>query len=234
MKSEKRNASMVGLLFIVASVAAVVGVLLYAPMLKDPAVFLAVPEHAQRVKFGVLAELILACAAVGTAALLFPYLKRQHEGLALGYVAFRLLEAALILMGILSVLTLLSVNVGAAEVPGERQVVNQLLLAAHEWTFLLGPNVLLGLNTLLCGALLYAARLVPRWLSGLGMIGAVLVLISALLTLFGGLVPLSLGAVVLALPVALYEMLLALWLIGKGFSASAPMGAGGRAHSAGT
>ncbi|SMB78205.1 DUF4386 domain-containing protein [Deinococcus hopiensis] len=226
MKSEKFNVSMVGTLFVVASLAAVVGVVLYAPMLKDPAVYFAVPEHAPRVKFGVLAELILASAAVGTAVLLFPYLKRQHEGLALGYVALRLLEAALIIMGVLSVLTLLSVNVSVAEVPGERQVVNQLLLAAHEWTFLLGPNLLLGLNTLLCGVLLYTSCLVPRWLSALGMVGAVLVIISALLTLFGMLVPLSLGAVVLALPVALYEMLLAFWLMVRGFSPSASPGEG--------
>lgn len=230
MKSEKLNVSMVGILFVVASLAAVVGVLLYAPMLKDPAVFFAVPEQAQRVKFGVLAEMILACAAVGTAVLLFPYLKRQHEGLALGYVALRLLEAALIIMGVLSILTLLSVNVGVTEAPGERQVVNGLLLAAHEWTFLLGPNLLLGLNTLLCGVLLYTSRLVPRWLSALGIVGAVLVIVSALLTLFGVLVPLSLGAVVLALPVASYEMLLALWLMVKGFGTSASLDAGGRTH----
>lgn len=132
MKSEQFNLRLVGVLFILASVAAVIGVSLYAPILKDPALFFAVPDQVLRVKLGVLAELILACAAVGTATLMFPYLKRQHEGLALGYVALRLLEAALIIMGVLSVLTLLSVNVGVTEVPGERQVVNQMLLAAHD------------------------------------------------------------------------------------------------------
>lgn len=218
MKSELLNLRVVGVLFILASVAAVIGVVLYAPMLADPDLFFAVPNQVLRVKLGVLAELVLACAAVGTATLLFPYLKRQHEGLALGYVALRLLEAALIVMGVLSVLTLLSVNVGVTEVPGDRRVVNQLLLAAREWTFLLGPNVVLGLNTLLCGVLLYTSRLVPRWLSALGMTGAVLVIGAALLTLFGVLVPLSPAAVLLALPVAVYEMVLAVWLIVKGFS----------------
>ncbi len=217
---DRRRSLITGILFITASVTAILGVVLYGPALTDPNFTLST-QGGGRVLLGVLCELTLACAAVGTSLTLFPVLRRHSEGVALGYVAFRLLEAVLIVLGALCMLALLSVRLdGTHAGPAEAASVTTagaLLRAMRTWTFILGPNFMLGLNTLLYSALLLRSRLVPRPLATLGVTGAVLVLLAALLELFGVIEQMSLWGVGLALPVAAYEMILAGWLIRRGF-----------------
>ena len=226
MNTGRPPARLVGTLFILASASAVVGTLMYAPVLKDLGLLSSGAEAGHRIRLGALSELVLVCSAVGTAVLLFPVLRRQHEGLAVGHVAFRLLEAVFILIGLLSLLTLSTMGTGSGEATGviasADQASRQLLIALHRWTFILGPNLMLGVNTFLCALLLYTAKLVPRFISGLGIVGAVLVFAAALLELFGTIEQISLWGVGLALPVATYEMLLAGWLIIKGLKSPAP------------
>ena len=226
MDTGRVPARLVGALFILASASAIVGTLMYVPALQDLGLLSIGAEVGHQIRLGALSELVLVCSAVGTAVLLFPVLRRQHEGLALGYVAFRLLEAVFILIGLLSLLTLSTVGTGSGEATGvvapAVQASRQLLISLHRWTFILGPNLMLGVNTLLCAVLLYTAKLVPRFISGLGIVGAVLVFAAALLELFGVIEQLSLWGVGLALPVATYEMLLAGWLIVKGLRSPAP------------
>jgi Domain of unknown function (DUF4386) len=99
------------------------------------------------------------------------------------------------------------------------------LLAVHDWTFLLGPNFMLGINTLMYSSVFYGSGLVPRPLAVLGLIGATLIFICALLVLFGVIAQISVWGALLAVPVAVYEMSLAVWLIVKGFNSSAPRSA---------
>ncbi|WP_028611494.1 DUF4386 domain-containing protein [Paenibacillus harenae] len=225
MNTHRNRAIIAGVLFILATSTAIIGVLLYNPILKGPDYLIKGAEHANRVILGAVMELILVCSAIGTSITLFPVLKKQNESIAIGYVTFRLLEAVAISVGIISVLSLLTLSrelaASADPIAASYQISGTLLIAMHDWTFRLGPNFLLGVNTMLYSYLLYKSKLVPRLISGWGLIGAALILIAGLLLLFDIILPFSTLLAILALPIATYEMILAVWLIVKGFNVSA-------------
>jgi hypothetical protein len=160
----------VGVLFIVATVTAILGLVLYDPILNGPDYLARGAENRYRVILGALMELILVCSAIGTAVGLFPILRRYNESIALGYLCFRFLEAVVITVGIVAVLSLLTLSLdfvaaGAADASAYHAS-GTVLHAAYRWTSMLGPLFFLGLNTLLYSALLYSSRLVPgRWRS---------------------------------------------------------------------
>jgi hypothetical protein len=169
--------------------------------------------------FGGVLEIIVALAGIGTAVALFPMLKKQHEGLALGLVASRVLEAATIFVGVaflLSIVTLRRDGAGA-----DALVTSHTLVVLYDRIFLLGQSFMPAVNDLLLGYLLYQSRLVPRRLARIGLIGAPLLVAGYLAVLFdligqhGGLAGLS------ALPVAAFEFSLGVWLVVKGFDPDA-------------
>ncbi len=221
----RRHAAVVGVLYILATVAALLALPLYAPLLSGPEYLVTGAAASSQVLLGAVMELILVGAAVGTAVGLFPFVRKANESLALGYLVFRVLEAVVIAVGVVAVLSLLTLSqefaAAAAPDPAAYHVAGSLLLAVKAWTFLLGPNLLLGLNTLLYSYLLSRTSLVPRPLATLGMIASVLILIQGPLQMFGVFQPLSTPVVLLSLPVAAFEMILAGWLIVKGFGPSA-------------
>jgi hypothetical protein len=157
--------------------------------------------------------------------MMFPLFRKYNESIALGYVCFRFLEAVIITVGIVSVLSLLTLSQEFVKAVDPNvssfQTTGRLLLAVHDWTFILGPNFMLGINTMMCSYLLYKSKLVPRLISFMGLTGATLIFIAALLEMFGIILQISTWGTVLAIPVAVYEMTLAVWLIVKGFNLSA-------------
>jgi len=168
---------------------------------------------------GASLELIVAIACIGTAVALYSVVKRQNEGLALGFVGARILEAATIFAGIaclLSVVSLRQAGAGAAAL-----ATSQALVALYDRLFLLGQGVMPAANALLLGSLLYRSRLVPRVLPVLGFIGAPLLLASHVAVVFGLLERVSALAGIAALPIALWELSLGVWLVAKGFNPSA-------------
>lgn len=136
MNHSKKAAKIVGILFILATVSSIICVLLYDPILKDPDYLITGFEHKNQVILGALCELILVCSAVGTSITLYPFLKKHSESLALGYVCFRLLEAVIITVGIISVLSLLTLSQefveAAAPNASSFQTLGTLLLAVHD------------------------------------------------------------------------------------------------------
>jgi len=147
MNSNKKAARIVGVLFILAAVTAIIGLNLYNPILKGPDYMINGSEHANQVILGSLMELILVIAAIGTATTMFPFLRKYNETIALWHVCFRFLEAVIITIGVISVLSLLTlsqefVTAGAPDI-ASFQASGTLLKAVHEWTFLLGPNFML-------------------------------------------------------------------------------------------
>jgi hypothetical protein len=174
-------------------------------------------------------EVIVALAGIGTAVTLYPVVKRQNEGTALGFVAARVLEAAMIFTGVVSLLSLLALrqNLGAAAGANTAALVTTAAshVAVYNWTFLLGQSLMPGINALLLGSLLYRSRLVPRVIPVVGLIGAPLLIIAFTATLFRGTVPPPSWAVLAAIPVAAWELSLGLWLVVKGFKPS-PITAG--------
>jgi Domain of unknown function (DUF4386) len=167
---------------------------------------------------GGILEIIVALAGIGTAVTLFPVVKRQNEGVALGFVGSRVLEAAAIFAGVaclLSVVTLRQAGAGAGAL-----VAGQALVALYDRTFLLSQSFIPAVNALLLGSLLYQSRLVPRVLPLLGFIGAALLVASDIGVLFNLWGQMSSVAALAALPIAIWEFSLGVWLVVKGFQPS--------------
>lgn len=217
-KFRKRDARIIGGFFVVAAVSAIIGLVLYGPILNDQNYMQNGVSHSNQIILGAVFELLLVSTAVGTGIAFFPYLRKYNEALALGYFCFRLLEAVFIMIGIVSILTLLSVSYDYVAHPDHLEtyiVVAQALKSLHDWTFMLGPNFMLGINTFLYSYVLYVSGLVPGKLSMLGMISATLIFMAALLEIFGVIDQLSTVGFLMAFPIFLYEMSLAIWLIFK-------------------
>lgn len=164
---------------------------------------------------GALSEVILAIAVVGTAVTLFPIVKRQNESIALGYVCGRLLEAAVIVVGIISLLSVVTLRQNfsgtSSASSASLEAVGKSLVAIHAWAFLLGPNLILGVNTLLLASLMYASRLVPRFIAVSGLIGGTMIVASAIAVMFGLYEQTSTLGLIAALPVLAWEVTLATW-----------------------
>lgn len=212
MSPDRRTAVAAGSLFLLTEVAAIAGAALYRPLLGAADGRLAQGADTMAL-LGVVCEVVLVVAVTGTGAVLFPVLRRHGEGLALGYAFGRLLEAAVIAVGIVAVLALVTLRRDAGAADGA----DLALAAVHDWTFLLGPNIALGLNTVLLAYLAYRARLVPRFIAVLGLVGGPLICASAVAVMFGAYAQLSAAGAAAALPVFAWELALAGWLIIRGF-----------------
>lgn len=225
MHSNQKAAKLVGIFFILAAVAAIAGLLMYDPILNGSDYMVQGSEHANQVIFGALMELILVASAIGTSTGMFPILRKYNETIALWHLCFRFLEAVIIAIGIISVLSLLTLSrefaAAGSPVSSPFQASAILAKAIHDWTFILGPNFMLGLNTMMYSYIFYQTKLVPRFIPILGMTGSVLVLLAALLEMFGIIPQISATGALLCLPVAANEMILAVWLIVKGFNENA-------------
>ena len=172
-------------------------------------------------------DVINAIACVGTAVALFPVVKRQNEALALGFVGSRLFEAAVIMIGVVCLLAVVSLRQDFAGATGPAAATlvttGNALVAVRDWTFLLGPGLVPALNALLLGSLLYRSRLVPRVIPAIGLVGAPLLLAAAVATLFGLVEQNSPAPALAALPVAVWELSLGIYLVVKGFRPSPPV-----------
>ena len=175
--------------------------------------------------WGAFIEVILALSGVGTALALYPVVKRQNLSLALGFVTSRLLEGAMILVGVVSLLTVVTLRNDSGGATGAQAATlvttGHALIAFHNWTFVLGQSLMPGVNALLLGSLLYKSRLVPRVIPTVGLIGAPLLLTSVAATIFGLWGQTSSIGTLAAFPVALWEFSLGVWLVTKGFTPSA-------------
>ncbi|HMN31446.1 MAG TPA: DUF4386 domain-containing protein, partial [Caldilineaceae bacterium] len=151
VKSNRQAATIVGILFIFATVSAILGLYFYTPILSGPDYLINGATYKNQVALGALMELILVCTAIGTAIGLFPVLKPYGERIALGHLFFRFLEAAVITVGIVAVLSLstLSQTFVATDAPDAAAfgAVGSLLHAVYKWTSMLGPLFFLGVNT---------------------------------------------------------------------------------------
>src|SRR5689334_13969332 len=164
---------------------------------------------------GVLLEMTVALANIGTAVALYPAVKRQGEARAVGFVASRLLEAATMYVGIvslMSIVTLRQAGAGAAAL-----ATAQGLAAQYQWTFFFAQSFIPAVNAVLLGSLLYQSRLVPRWLPVLGFIGASLLVVLWFAVLGGLIGAKSPVAAVATLPIAVWEFSLGIYLTFWGF-----------------
>jgi hypothetical protein len=161
-------------------------------------------------------ELIVALAGIGTAVALYPVLRKQNEGVALGLVGSRVLEASTMFAGVAFLLTIVSLRQAGA---GADMVgTGRALVTLYDRIFLVGQSFMPAVNDLLLGFLLYQSRLVPRVLSLIGIGGAPLLVAGDIAILFGLIEQRAPATALAALPVALFEFSLGVWLVGKGFT----------------
>jgi Domain of unknown function (DUF4386) len=220
----RRTALIAGILYLVTFVASIPAVFLLQPVLTDPSYIVGAGADAQ-VTAGAFLDLVNALACIGTAVVLFPVLRFENEGLALGFVATRMFEAAVIVIGVVALLAIVTLREPGAT--GEQAtalvVTGEALVAVRDWTFLIGPGIMPGLNALLLGTLLYRSRLVPRPIPVLGLIGAPLLISAALGRMFGINEVTSVWSAIGTLPIFLWELSLGLWMTFKGFNDSVPV-----------
>ena len=224
MDSHRKTATIVGVLFIIATIAGMMGAIFIGPITDDPDYLVNTSAHENEVALGALLTLIMGVSLVGIAVMIFPILKKVNEGLALAYVGFRTLECVILIIVAMSLLSLLTlsqeyVKAGASDATSfEAQ--GAVLLAQTEWSNI-PVDMVFGLGCLIVYYLLYQSRLVPRPLSAWGFIGGALMLVAAPLGAFGVISFLDTPSILLNLPIFALEMVLAAWLIVKGFNPSA-------------
>lgn len=221
MNSTRRYSLAAGLLFFVTHVTSIPALLFYGPVLRDPR-FITGHSPDAPVLFGALLEVILALANIGTAVALFPVTRRRHEAAAIGYLGLRTLESAVIAVGVVPILAIVALKQHA--VAGQAAVLvplGEALLSLHNATFLLGPGFVCGVNTFVLAWLLHRARLVPRFISTLGMIGGPLVFASTTGQMFGWIPQFSVGPFAAAMPALAWELSLATFLVVRGLQVPA-------------
>jgi hypothetical protein len=182
MEPARRTAFLAGVFFVITFITAIPALLLYDPVLNDADYILGAGADT-RVELGSFLEVLLAIANIATAVVLFPILRRQQESLALGSVTARVVESTVIVVGLISLLSVVTLRQDFEEVTGDDSPLNvagQALVAIHDWTFLLGPGFCVAVgNGLLLGYLMYASGLVPRPMAMLGLIGGTLIFVSS-------------------------------------------------------
>jgi hypothetical protein len=233
MTSLRKTAMVAGIFYLITFIS-IPTLALYGPV-KNHRDWTLSPGSHTGVLVGGLLEVIVALAGIGTAVTLYPVVKRQNEGVALGFVAARVLEAAMIFTGVLGLLSLVTLrhDLGGAAGANAAALVTTGAshVAVYNGTMLLGQTLMPCVNALLLGSLMYRSRLVPRIIPIVGLIGAPLLLAAVIVTMFsGGIEHISAFQAIVTLPVAAWEFSLGVWLVVKGFRPS-PITAGMEAAS---
>jgi hypothetical protein len=221
----RKNAISVGVLFIIATVLGVLGKTKFLdPLLDAPDYLTKISANENQAIIGGLLVLLSAFACAGIAIGLYPVLRKHNGALALGSVGFRVMESMLYIIGVVCTLALITlsqeyVKTGASNA-SSFQISGTLLLAVKDSAGLLSV-ITFTIGALMYYCVFYRSKIIPRWLSGWGFVAAALSLACALLTIFGQLIPFSTVFILLQLPIGLQELVLAVWLIAKGFNPSA-------------
>ena len=223
MNSNRKTAIVVGILFISATILGFSSLFL-TPILNTPDYLSRIFANENRILIVSLIKIIAAFACAGIAISLYPVLRKYNEGLALGSVGFRIAEGMLYVFGSIGVLMLLPLSQEfiKAGMPGASyfQTLANSLLSMRDWTGMLAV-ITFGPGALMYYAIFYQSRLIPRWLSGWGLIAAALCLISGILVMFNIIDFFTPVQIAINIPILLQELVLAVWLIAKGFNPSA-------------
>ncbi len=222
MNSTRKIAVITGVIFIIATFAGPILATPLIPVLTGTDYLTQFSAHTNQVAGGVLLWIISAFTSVGIAIAMYPVIKERNAGLALGSVIFRTIEAVFYMVGVASLLSLLTLSqqfttAGAAD-RTSLQVIGNLLVSVHDHTGLLAVFAFC-LGAFMYYYLFFQSRLIPRWLSGFGIVAIILIMAASVLALFSG--NRITSYIPLVAPIAVQEMVLAVWLIVKGFNPSA-------------
>jgi len=232
MTSFRKTALVGGILYLVTFVGSIASALLVGPALNDPSYVLGAGAD-QQVGLGAIFELVNVFGLIGCGIAFFSVVRKVHEGLAIGYLATRLFEGAIITISVVSLLSIVTLHqqVAAGADGGALAPVAAALVAVRNWAIVIGSNMA-PFNALMLGTALYRARLVPRWMPALGLVGAP-ILISFVIGMILGVAQVGTPFhVVAVLPFFVWELALGLWLTFKGFNENSSIGLAERARHA--
>jgi Domain of unknown function (DUF4386) len=225
MEPTRRIALAGGIAYLVTFAASIPQLKLFADVIADPTGYISNPGGNAAVQWGSVLEFLTAASGVATAVVLYPVTKRVSRTAAMGFVTSRVLEAALILVGVVSILSVVTLQQHFAGATGAQEqalgVTGESLVAMRQWTFLLGPGVMAGVNDLLLGYILYRSGLVGRVIPIIGLVGAPLILVSDTVVILGGWTQVSAPGLLCTLPVAVFEFSVGVYLTVKGFRPAA-------------
>lgn len=225
MNTYRKTAITVGILFIACTVASILGPSLISSILNSPDYLNQLAGNSNQVIIAALLEFIWAATGAGIAIGLYPLLKKYNGALALGSVCFRVVENVFVLIGTLGMLSLLTLSqefiAAGASGASSFQTLGTLLLALRDWQFHVISGLAFFLGTLMYYIILYKSKLIPRWLSGWGILGVVLSLAATVLASFTRDLGMASVNTYLSATIGLQEMVFAVWLIVKGFNPSA-------------
>ena len=231
MTSFRKTALAGGLLYLLTFIGSIPAAILVAPA--TVAGYVTTPGADQQVALGAVLEMVNVISCFGCAIALFSVVRRVHEGLAVGYLATRLFEAATITIGVVSILTVVTLRQqgAAAGTTAELSPIGDALTAVRNWAMTIGPNMA-GFNALMLGTALYRGRLVPRALPALGIIGAPILIAYVIASILGAPVTGTIFQAIAVFPFFTWELVLGLWLTFKGFNADSPLAIADRAERA--
>ncbi len=216
----RNHARVGGIFYLLTFAASLPAYFLLDVIVNDPGYILSA-GHDTQVVWACFLDFINALACIGTAVAVFPVVKRVNESLALGFVMSRMLEAAIIMIGVVALLTVVVLRQDFSGLTATDATAltttGQALVTSRDWTFLFGPGFMAGINALLFGTLLYRSGLVPRIIPMMGLVGAPLLLTANLLTLFGHNTQSSAWTMLATLPIAAWELSVGFYMTFKGF-----------------
>jgi hypothetical protein len=219
MEPLRKTSLVFGLFFAGTFIFSIPALFFYDPLFKNQE-YVLLGGFDIRISFGALFEIFLAICNIATAIIIFPLFRKVSEPVSLGYVASRIVESLLILVGVISLMSVMSFRAGFNTETGtyDLQLVRKMFVVFHDWTFLLGPQFCSGFgNGMLLGYLMYRSGAVPRRMALLGLIGGPLAFIGGILVLFDVLKPLSAGLFAFTALEILWELYITFYSILKGF-----------------
>ena len=220
--SSRKLAIAGGVCYLITHVTSVGAAILYTPILYNARYIVGAGSDTQ-VILGAMLELICALGIVGTSVALFPVVKKWNEGIALGYVGLRTLEAGIIAVGVVPLLAAVTLRqhlIGTAD-PATLVTLGNTFVALYNWKALLGPGLVCGVNTVLMAYLMYKSRLVPRFIPMLGLVGGPLLFVLNAAKMFGFFEQIPTWVGIAVIPIFAWEITLAIRLIARGFNTPA-------------
>lgn len=221
MRYFRDRVQQIGWLFVLATAAGVLSVVVTSSTLGDENLLAAVYDNQGAMLIGQMLIFVMLTAMTGTAVLLAPLLRRHSETLSLGYLLARTLEVTTLAIGLVAGLVLLPLSWTTLEAGTDAATAETLaetLKTANDWTGYLGAQMVFSLSALVLNWALFRYRLVPRWLSVWGLIGVPLMFLSGFLVMIESLNSDAGALNILVVPLAVQEMAMAAWMILKGFS----------------
>jgi Domain of unknown function (DUF4386) len=225
MEPTRKIALAGGIAYLVTFAAAIPQLKLFADVIADPTGYISTPGSNAAVQWGSVLEFLTAASGVATAVILYPVTRRVSRTAAIGFVTSRVVEAALILVGVVSILSVVTLQHHFAGATGAQEqalgVTGESLVAMRQWTFLLGPGVMAGVNDLLLGYILYRSGLVGRVIPIFGLVGGPLILVSDTAAILGLWGQTSAPGFLFGFPVIVFELSVGVYLTVKGFRPAA-------------